>query len=161
MTLTGSTAAIIGSSTFTEVTAAAPSTNELVTISLLAGAAGYQAVWGVAHALHTPLMSVTNAISGLTAVGGMLIIGQGGGVLAQAMAFGSVGISSINIFGGFAVTKRMLDLFRKPGEKDHSMYMGIPTGLLMLSPFGLPASVFSTNTLSSLLCIGAIGGLSS
>ena len=46
------------------------------------------------------------------------------------MAFGSVGISSINIFGGFAVTKRMLDLFRKPGEKDHSMYPGRVQGVL-------------------------------
>jgi NAD(P) transhydrogenase len=127
----------------------------------LAGATGYQAVWGVAHALHTPLMSVTNAISGLTAVGGMLIIGQGGGFLGQAMAYSSVGISSVNIVGGFAVTKRMLDLFRKPGEQDYSMYMGLPAGILALSPFGLPSCVFSTNTISSLLCIGAIGGLSS
>lgn len=79
------------------------------------------------HALHTPLMAVTNAISGLTAAGGMgsecrwgraglMLMGTGGGVIAQGLAQASVGISAVNIAGGFLVTKRMLDLFRKPGE---------------------------------------------
>merc|ERR1719253_257736 len=71
----------------------------------LAGSAGYQVVWGVAHALHTPLMSVTNAISGLTAVGGLLILGGGGGFFGQLLALSAVGISSINIVGGFMVSK--------------------------------------------------------
>merc|ERR1719414_2937392 len=73
----------------------------------LAGAAGYQVVWGVTHALHTPLMAVTNAISGLTAAGGLMLLGGGGGPLAQGLAQASVLISSVNISGGFLVTKRM------------------------------------------------------
>merc|ERR1719401_2480586 len=101
----------------------------------LAGAAGYQVVWGVTHALHTPLMAVTNAISGLTAAGGMLLMGTGGGALAQGLAGASVAISSVNIGGGFLVTKRMLDLFRKPGEVDHSTKMLVPTAAMAVAPF--------------------------
>merc|ERR1712242_319310 len=56
----------------------------------LAGSAGYQVVWGVTHALHTPLMSVTNAISGLTAVGGLPLLGTGGGALGQGLALTAV-----------------------------------------------------------------------
>jgi NAD(P) transhydrogenase len=127
----------------------------------LAGIGGYQAVFGVTHALHTPLMSVTNAISGLTAVGGLLILGHGGGFAGQALAHAAVGISSINIVGGFIVSKRMLDLFRKPGEQDHSMYYALPAGLFAISPFAAPAAVYSTNTLASMLCMSSILGLSS
>merc|ERR1719453_1702326 len=126
----------------------------------LAGIAGYQAVFGVTHALHTPLMSVTNAISGLTAVGGLLILGHGGGIVGQGLAHLAVGISSINIVGGFIVSKRMLDLFRKPGEGDHSMYYAIPAGMFAISPFAAPAALYSTNTLASMLCISSILGLS-
>merc|ERR1719353_2666693 len=81
----------------------------------LAGAAGYQVVMGVAHALHTPLMSVTNAISGTTALGGLMLLGKGGaGVTALASI--ATATSAINIVGGFLVTKRMLDLFKRPGD---------------------------------------------
>merc|ERR1719335_1230748 len=127
----------------------------------LSGMAGYQAVFGVTHALHTPLMSVMNAISGLTAVGGLLILGHGGGIVGQGLAHLAVGISSVNIVGGFIVSKRMLDLFKKPGEKDHSMYFALPAGMFAISPFALPAALYSTNTLSSMLCISSILGLSS
>merc|ERR1719428_731819 len=92
----------------------------------LAGAAGYQVVWGVTHALHTPLMAVTNAISGLTAAGGLMLLGTGGGALGQGLAQASVAISTVNIAGGFLVTKRMLDLFRKPGEVDQMPKFLIP-----------------------------------
>eukprot|EP00913_Durusdinium_trenchii_P025458 g23897.t2 len=96
----------------------------------LAGAAGYQAVWGVTHALHTPLMAVTNAISGLTAAGGLMLMGTGGGAMAQGLAQASVAISAVNIAGGFLVTKRMLDLFRKPGQEDFtSIYLLPAAGL--------------------------------
>lgn len=79
---------------------------------------GYHTVWGVIPALHSPLMSVTNAVSGITAVGGMLLMGGGvlPGTAPQAMAALATFISSINIGGGFLVTKRMLDMFRRPGE---------------------------------------------
>jgi len=82
-------------------------------IFVLAIFVGYHVVWSVTPALHTPLMSVTNAISGIILVGAMLAAGPvtfdwGGwvGVLAVALA-------SINVFGGFLVTQRMLDMFKR------------------------------------------------
>ncbi|MDQ6619139.1 MAG: NAD(P) transhydrogenase subunit alpha [Pseudomonadota bacterium] len=86
-------------------------------IFVLAIVVGYHVVWSVTPALHTPLMSVTNAISGIILVGAMLAAGPasfdwGGwvGVLAVALA-------SINVFGGFLVTHRMLEMFRKKEPK--------------------------------------------
>ncbi len=73
---------------------------------------GYYVVWNVSHSLHTPLMSVTNAISGIIILGAMLQIGHGHG-LASFLAFAGILLVSINIFGGFAVTRRMLAMFRK------------------------------------------------
>ncbi|MCW8345995.1 Re/Si-specific NAD(P)(+) transhydrogenase subunit alpha [Vibrio sp. ZSDZ65] len=82
------------------------------TVFILACVVGYYVVWNVSHALHTPLMSVTNAISGIIVVGALLQIGQGNGAVT-VLAFIAVLIASINIFGGFTVTKRMLEMFRK------------------------------------------------
>lgn len=82
------------------------------TVFVLACVVGYYVVWNVTHALHTPLMSVTNAISGIIIVGALLQIGQGIGVVTF-LSFIAVLIASINIFGGFTVTKRMLEMFRK------------------------------------------------
>ena len=81
------------------------------TVFALACVVGYYVVWNVSHALHTPLMSVTNAISGIIVVGALLQIGHGGWV--TFLAFIAVLIASINIFGGFTVTQRMLKMFRK------------------------------------------------
>ncbi|MHC6529082.1 Re/Si-specific NAD(P)(+) transhydrogenase subunit alpha [Vibrio proteolyticus] len=82
------------------------------TVFVLACVVGYYVVWNVTHSLHTPLMSVTNAISGIIVVGALLQIGQGNG-LVTFISFIAVLIASINIFGGFTVTKRMLEMFRK------------------------------------------------
>ncbi|MDX1302833.1 Re/Si-specific NAD(P)(+) transhydrogenase subunit alpha [Photobacterium sp.] len=82
------------------------------TVFVLACVVGYYVVWNVTHALHTPLMSVTNAISGIIIVGALLQVGQGIGFVTF-LAFIAVLIASINIFGGFFVTKRMLEMFRK------------------------------------------------
>ncbi|CAH8240546.1 Re/Si-specific NAD(P)(+) transhydrogenase subunit alpha [Vibrio aestuarianus] len=82
------------------------------TVFVLACVVGYYVVWNVTHSLHTPLMSVTNAISGIIVVGALLQIGQGSGVVTF-LSFIAVLIASINIFGGFTVTKRMLEMFRK------------------------------------------------
>ena len=86
-------------------------------VFVLAIIVGYHVVWSVTPALHTPLMSVTNAISGIILVGAMLAAGPevfdwGGwvGVLAVALA-------SVNVFGGFLVTQRMLEMFRKKEPK--------------------------------------------
>ena len=81
------------------------------TVFALACVVGFYVVWNVSHALHTPLMSVTNAISGIIVVGALLQIGHGGWV--SFFSFIAVLIASINIFGGFTVTQRMLKMFRK------------------------------------------------
>ena len=81
------------------------------TVFALSCVVGYYVVWNVSHALHTPLMSVTNAISGIIVIGAVLQIGHGGWV--TFFAFVAVLNASINIFGGFTVTQRMLKMFRK------------------------------------------------
>ena len=130
---------------------------------------GYFSVWGVAPALHTPLMSITNAISGITAVGGLLIMGGGylPSTFTQALASLAVLISSVNIAGGFLVTKRMLDMFkRKTDPEEHNYLYGIPAAL-SLGAIGLAykmgaVSVYQTGYLAaSLCCIGGITGLAS
>ena len=91
-------------------------------VFVLAVAVGYYVVWSVTPALHTPLMSVTNAISSVIVVGGLLSIGVAlgpltgpGGGWARAFGFLAVILASINIFGGFLVTQRMLAMYRKKG----------------------------------------------
>ena len=73
---------------------------------------GFQVIWGVSHALHTPLMAVTNAISGIVVVGALLQIGSGS-FLVWLLAGAAVLIATINIVGGFMVTRRMLAMFQK------------------------------------------------
>jgi len=134
----------------------------LLTTFLLAGAAGYQAVWGVAHSLHTPLMSVTNAISGMTAVGGLLLMQRSTeGSPARGLAMLAVGASAVNIIGGFVVSQRMLNLFKKPGDKDYSVLMCLPAVVLAYCCFFHSELLPAVLTISALLCIAAIGGLAS
>lgn len=82
------------------------------TVFALACVVGYYVVWNVKHALHTPLMSVTNAISGIIIVGALLQIGSSG-FIVPLLSFIAILVASINIFGGFTVTHRMLNMFRK------------------------------------------------
>jgi NAD(P) transhydrogenase len=92
-----------------------PAILTMTSIFSLSVITGYFSVWGVTPALHTPLMSITNAISGITAVGGLLILGGGyfPHSFPQALASLAVLLSSVNIAGGFVVTKRMLDMFKR------------------------------------------------
>ena len=87
-----------------------------ITVFVLAIFVGYHVVWNVTPALHTPLMAVTNALSGIIVVGAMLqtVTIEGSAITATSLlgAF-AVFLASINIFGGFAVTERMLDMFKK------------------------------------------------
>ena len=83
-----------------------------LSVFVLAVVIGYYVIGKVHHALHTPLMSVTNAISGIIVVGALLQLGQGS-LLVTVLAFGAVLLATINIFGGFAVTRRMLGMFSK------------------------------------------------
>ncbi len=90
-----------------------------ITVFVLACFVGYYVVWRVTPALHTPLMSVTNAISGIIIVGAVIALGAQGAGFSHTLGFIAVTIASINIFGGFVVTQRMLEMFRKkqPGGK--------------------------------------------
>lgn len=83
-------------------------------IFVLAVFVGYYVVWSVTPALHTPLMSVTNAISSVIIVGALIATGSAAG-FATIVGFIAVVLASINIFGGFAVTERMLSMFKKRG----------------------------------------------
>jgi H+-translocating NAD(P) transhydrogenase subunit alpha len=86
-----------------------------LTVFVLACFVGYYVVWRVTPALHTPLMSVTNAISGIIIVGAIIALGPDGENqgFAHIAGFIAVTIASINIFGGFIVTQRMLSMFQK------------------------------------------------
>jgi NAD(P) transhydrogenase subunit alpha len=84
-----------------------------LSVFVLACFVGYYVVWKVTPALHTPLMAVTNAISGIIIVGAIIALGPEGGGLSHLAGFIAVVIASINIFGGFVVTQRMLAMFQK------------------------------------------------
>ena len=84
-----------------------------LTVFILAIFVGYYVVWKVTPALHSPLMSVTNAISSVIIVGAVLAAGSAQDILTQLFGFGAVVMASINIFGGFVVTRRMLEMFNK------------------------------------------------
>merc|ERR1711962_639380 len=145
-----------------------PAFTNMTTTFSLGRIVGYHTVWSVVPALHSPLMSVTNAISGITAVGGMLLMGGGLSPTnsIQALAAGAAFISFINIFGGFIVTKRMLDMFKRPTDPpEHTMLMGIPAATFLgaygyAMSQGYPEVHQMAYLASSLCCIGALGGLS-
>jgi NAD(P) transhydrogenase subunit alpha len=88
-----------------------------LTIFVLAVFVGYFVVWAVTPALHTPLMSVTNAISSVIVVGALLAVGvpliESGTVFARILGFLALVMASVNIFGGFLVTQRMLAMYQK------------------------------------------------
>lgn len=85
----------------------------LFTVFVLAVFVGYYVVWNVTPALHSPLMSVTNAISSVVIVGALVAAGPAGMDFSKIMGFCAVTLASINIFGGFIVTQRMLRMYRK------------------------------------------------
>jgi NAD(P) transhydrogenase subunit alpha len=87
----------------------------LLAVFLMACFVGYYVVWNVTPALHSPLMAVTNAISSVIVVGAMLATGLATSGWAMAFGFIAVTLASINIFGGFVVTQRMLSMFKKKG----------------------------------------------
>jgi H+-translocating NAD(P) transhydrogenase subunit alpha len=89
----------------------------LLSIFVLAIFVGYYVVWSVTPALHTPLMAVTNAISSVIIVGALIAAAAQGSVLSKYLGLAAVVLASINIFGGFAVTQRMLGMYRKKDKK--------------------------------------------
>ena len=85
----------------------------ILSIFVLACYVGYYVVWSVTPALHTPLMSVTNAISSVIVVGALIAAAASGAPTAKWLGLAAVVLASINIFGGFAVTARMLAMYKK------------------------------------------------
>jgi NAD(P) transhydrogenase subunit alpha len=96
-----------------------PTGRSIRSIFVLAIFVGYYVVWSVTPALHTPLMSVTNAISSVIVVGALLAVGvtlignEGGPIVARMLGFVALAFASVNIFGGFLVTQRMLGMYQK------------------------------------------------
>ena len=101
------------------VAAAAEPFLYLLTIFLLACFVGYHVVWTVTPALHTPLMAVTNAVSAIVIVGAMLAAALTETGLGKTMGVLAVALAAVNVFGGFLVTRRMLEMFKKktPAKK--------------------------------------------
>jgi NAD(P) transhydrogenase subunit alpha len=95
---------------------ASPTLTNLI-IFVLAIYVGYHVVWTVTPALHTPLMAVTNAISAIVIVGAMLAAAQTETWAGRAMGVFAVALAAVNIFGGFLVTRRMLEMFKKKEQK--------------------------------------------
>eukprot|EP00931_Biecheleriopsis_adriatica_P107668 TRINITY_DN81992_c0_g1_i1.p1 TRINITY_DN81992_c0_g1~~TRINITY_DN81992_c0_g1_i1.p1 ORF type:complete len:1128 (+),score=287.83 TRINITY_DN81992_c0_g1_i1:58-3441(+) len=141
-----------------------PKATALATTLSLACLVGSQVVAGVTAALHSPLMSVTNAISGLTVIGGISL--AGGGYLPQTglqtLAFIAILVSMVNVGGGFVMTGRMLGMFRRPGDAPSysSLYLLPGAVLLAACKFGRPMAPM-ISLIASILCILSIGALSS
>jgi len=89
-----------------------------LTVFVLAVFVGYHVIWNVTPALHTPLMSVTNAISSVIIVGALLAAGTEQLDFGSALGALAVGLAAVNVFGGFLVTQRMLEMFKKKDKKD-------------------------------------------
>ena len=88
-----------------------------LSIFVLACFVGYYVVWSVTPALHTPLMAVTNAISSVIVVGALIAAASTGSSAAKWLGLAAVVLASVNIFGGFAVTERMLAMYKKKEKK--------------------------------------------
>ena len=86
-------------------------------IFVLAIYVGYHVVWNVTPALHTPLLAVTNAISAIIIVGAMMAGALTETTMGQLMGFLAITLASVNVFGGFLVTRRMLEMFKKKEKK--------------------------------------------
>jgi len=142
--------------------------SSMFTTFWLSNVIGAQVVLGVAHALHSPLMAVTNAISGTTALGGMHLIAHSNSPAVTFLGATATTLSTVNIVGGFIITTKMLDMFKRPDDPpEHYNYYAAPAALT-LGLYGagslsgkFPEIDTAASTLASLLCIGGIGGLAS
>ena len=122
----------------------------ILSIFVLACFVGYYVVWSVTPALHTPLMSVTNAISSVIVVGALIAAAAAGSPSSKWLGLAAVALASVNIFGGFAVTQRMLAMYKKRERK------------AMLRPaHAQPAWVLVAYLIAGVCFILALRGLSS
>ncbi|EQK97584.1 NAD(P) transhydrogenase precursor [Ophiocordyceps sinensis CO18] len=135
----------------------------------LASLIGYRVVWGVVPALHSPLMSVTNAISGMVGIGGVFVLGGGylPETIPQLFGAASVLLAFVNVGGGFVITKRMLDMFKRPTDPpEYPWLYAIPAvlfggGFIAAAATGTAGLVQAGYLASALLCIGSLSGLAS
>jgi NAD(P) transhydrogenase len=142
--------------------------SSMFTTFCLSNVIGVQVVLGVSHALHSPLMAVTNAISGTTALGGLHLLSHSTGPGVTLLGALATTLSTVNIVGGFIVTTKMLDMFKRADDPpEYYYYYGYP-GAMTLGLYGIgsmsgkfPEIDSAAATLSGLLCIGGIGGLAS
>lgn len=145
-----------------------PAFSNMFTTFALSNVIGVQVVLGVSHALHSPLMAVTNAISGTTALGGLHLFAHSTSGAASTLGALATTLSSVNVVGGFIVTTKMLDMFKRPTDPPEYYHLyGIPAaGALGMYGLAVASGKFpevnaAAGTLAGLLCIGGIGGLSS
>jgi len=89
----------------------------LFEILILSAFIGYFVIWGITPALHSPLMSVSNAISGIVIIGGILSFENSENINSEIMSFTAIFLASVNIFGGFALSERMLKMFKKKSDQ--------------------------------------------
>lgn len=90
----------------------------LIAVFVLACFVGYYVVWGVTPALHSPLMSVSNAISGVVIIGALITAAYARATIAEILSVAAVFLASLNIFGGFTVSVRMLAMFKKKDKNN-------------------------------------------
>ena len=88
-----------------------------ITVFVLASFVGFEVITKVPPQLHTPLMSGSNAISGITVVGAIIVAGRGDGTTAAVLGFLAIAFATINVVGGFMVTDRMLEMFKKKDRR--------------------------------------------
>lgn len=145
-----------------------PAFSSMLTTFALSNIIGVQVVLGVTHALHSPLMAVTNAISGTTALGGMHLLAHSTKPSVTLLGAIATTLSTVNITGGFIVTKAMLDMFKRPDDPPEYYHLyGAPAGAtLAIYTVGSMSGKFpeldaAASTLAGILCIGGIGGLAS
>jgi H+-translocating NAD(P) transhydrogenase len=142
--------------------------SSMFTTFCLSNVIGVQVVLGVTHSLHSPLMAVTNAISGTTALGGLHLLAHTTNPAVTLLGAAATTLSTVNIVGGFIVTQKMLDMFKRPDDPPEYYHLyGIPAAAT-LGVYGIgratgkfPELDTAAATLSGLLCIGGIAGLAS
>jgi H+-translocating NAD(P) transhydrogenase len=142
--------------------------SSMFTTFCLSNVIGVQVVMGVTHSLHSPLMAVTNAISGTTALGGLHLLAHTTSPAVTLLGAAATTLSTVNIVGGFIVTQKMLDMFKRPDDPPEYYHLyGIPA-VATMGVYGIgratgkfPELDTAAATLSGLLCIGGIAGLAS
>ena len=134
--------------------------SSMFTTFALSNIIGVQVVLGVAHSLHSPLMAVTNAISGTTALGGMHLVAHSNSAAVTALGAAATTLSTVNIVGGFIVSGKMLDMFKRPDDPpEYYHYYGVPAAATMAMyggahMAGYPQVDSAAGTLAGMLCIG-------